>query len=212
LYAEADKPQDFFMIATICILVLTFLIAISVGYIGYLAFGASTKSIILYNLPNENPWAISAKCAYVLTICGSFVLLIQPIYYIMESSKWYTKLFFDKEKKDPKKEMEEEENKDGDEGMGAANLSKDFETNKEGNDEAKSDSSDDKGSLSCGMWFLFALFRVLIIFTIAGLSFLIPNIHILLTLAGSILGTIVNIYLPVLFYNRAYNYSEKNQK
>ena len=62
------------------------------------------------------------------------------------------------------------------------------------------------------MWFLFALFRILIIFSIAGLSFLIPNIHILLTLAGSILGTIVNIYLPVLFYNRAYNYSEKNQK
>ena len=108
--------------------------------------------------------------------------------------------------------MEEEENKEEDEGMGAANLSKDFETNKDGNDEAQSANSDDKGSLSCGMWFLFALFRVLIIFTIAGLSFLIPNIHILLTLAGSILGTIVNIYLPVLFYNRAYNYSEKNQK
>lgn len=76
LYAEADKPQDFFMIATICILFLTFLIAVSVGYIGYLAFGASTKGIILYNLPNENPWAIAAKCAYVLTVCGSFVLLI----------------------------------------------------------------------------------------------------------------------------------------
>jgi hypothetical protein len=94
--------------------------------------------------------------------------------------------------------------------MGAANLSKDCETNRDGNDEAGSDSSDDKGSLSCGMWFLFALLRILIIFTIAGLSFLIPNIHILLTLAGSILGTIVNIYLPVLFYNKAYNYTEKN--
>jgi len=32
--------------------------------------------------------------------------------------------------------MEEEENKEEDEGMGAANLSKDFETNKDGNDEA----------------------------------------------------------------------------
>ena len=49
-------------------------------------------------------------------------------------------------------------------------------------------------------------------FTIAGLSFLIPNIHILLTLAGSVLGTIVNIILPVLFYNRAYNWSDKNYK
>jgi hypothetical protein len=98
--------------------------------------------------------------------------------------------------------------------MGAANLSKDFETQKDGKDKDGADSveSDDRGSLSCGMWFFFAFLRILIIFTIAGLSFLIPNIHILLTLAGSILGTIVNIYIPVIFYNRAYNYSEKNQR
>jgi len=76
LYSEADKPQDFFLLATICILILTFFIAIAVGYIGYLAFGAATKGIILYNLPNDDPWAITAKCAYVLTICGSFVLII----------------------------------------------------------------------------------------------------------------------------------------
>jgi amino acid permease len=195
------------MIATICILVLTFIIAVSVGYIGYLAFGASTKGIILYNLPNENPWAIAAKCAYVLTVCGSFVLLIQPIFYIMESSKWYGKVFHGKDEDKSKKEEEEEV-------MGAANLSNLDGASKSAKDkdDAGSVSSDDRGSLSCGMWFFFAFLRILIIFTIAGLSFLIPNIHILLTLAGSILGTIVNIYLPVIFYNRAYNYTEKNQK
>jgi len=77
-------------------LVLTFLIAAAVGYIGYLAFGASSKGVILYNLPNDDPASIFAKCAYVLTICGSFVLLIQPIFYIMESSKWYSSLIYTK--------------------------------------------------------------------------------------------------------------------
>jgi hypothetical protein len=34
----------------------------------------------------------------------------------------------------------------------------------------------------------------------------------MLTFAGAVLGTIVNIILPVLFYNRAYNGSKKNLK
>lgn len=194
------------MIATISILILTFLIAVSVGYIGYLAFGASTKGVILYNLPNDDPASIFAKCAYVLTICGSFVLLIQPIFYIMESSNWYSNLIYTKrEKKEDK--MEEEKMMEPD--QAAANLSADFDTVPK-EEENESDQSDT--SISCGKWFLFALFRILIMYTVAGLSFLIPNIHILLTLAGSVLGTLVNIVLPVVFYNRAYNWSDKNKK
>merc|ERR1719389_1234669 len=120
LYSEADKPQDFFMIATISILILTFFIAVAVGYIGYLAFGASTKGVILYNLPNDDPASIFAKCAYVLTICGSFVLLIQPIFYIMESSNWYSNLIYTKREKDDK--MKEEESKAMEPDGAAANL------------------------------------------------------------------------------------------
>lgn len=194
------------MIATISILILTFLIAVSVGYIGYLAFGASTKGVILYNLPNDDPASIFAKCAYVLTICGSFVLLIQPIFYIMESSNWYSNLIYTKKEKKEDK-MEEEKMMEPD--QAAANLSADFDTVPK-EEENESDQSDT--SISCGKWFLFALFRILIIYTVAGLSFLIPNIHILLTLAGSVLGTLVNIVLPVVFYNRAYNWSDKNKK
>jgi|TARA_B110001450_G_scaffold255515_1_gene283290 amino acid permease len=82
------------------------LIAAAVGYIGYLAFGASCKGVILYNLPNDDPASIFAKCAYVLTICGSFVLLIQPIFYIMESSKWYSNLMYTKNKDESSKEEE----------------------------------------------------------------------------------------------------------
>jgi regulatory protein YycI of two-component signal transduction system YycFG len=33
----------------------------------------------------------------------------------------------------------------------------------------------------------------------------------LITFGGAVLGTIVNILLPVLFYNRAYNGSKKNR-
>jgi len=41
-------------------------------------------------------------------------------------------------------------------------------------------------------------------------SILIPNISILITFAGAVLGTIINVILPVLFYNRAYNSKTKN--
>ena len=37
-----------------------------------------------------------------------------------------------------------------------------------------------------------------------------PNISILITFAGAVLGTIINVLLPVLFYNRAYNGKTKN--
>jgi len=124
----------------------------------------------------------------------------------MESSGWYTKVFYG-DGKDEKDEKKDEMEKEGEEG--AANLSQEeLKPKEEENSDAVSKEHDE--SIGFCKWLLFALLRILIIFSIAGLSFLIPNIHILLTLAGSILGTIVNIYLPVIFYNRAYNFSEKN--
>jgi len=92
LYSEVDKPQQFFTTALTCIVLLTFLVAMTIGYLGYLAFGNGVKSVILYSLPNNDPAAITAKICYVLTIVGSFVILIQPIYYILESSNWYKAL------------------------------------------------------------------------------------------------------------------------
>lgn len=89
LYSETDKPQNFFIIALVSILGLTVFVAATVGYLGYLAFGNSVKGVILYSLPNDDPAAITAKICYLLTIMGSFVLLIQPIFYIIESSNWY---------------------------------------------------------------------------------------------------------------------------
>jgi len=92
LYSEADKPQDFFMTALITIITLTVCVAMTIGYLGYLAFGNGVKSVILYSLPNEDPASITAKICYVICICGSFIILIQPIYYIIESAGWYRRL------------------------------------------------------------------------------------------------------------------------
>ena len=42
-------------------------------------------------------------------------------------------------------------------------------------------------------------------------SIVIPNISILITFLGALLGTIINVWIPVFFYNRAYNNTEKNK-
>ena len=102
-----------------------------VGYIGYLAFGSTVKSVILLNLPNEDPMSITAKCCYVLTIMGSFVLIVQPIFYIVESSNLYKG--GDDEKKKDELPMEEEEEPKPEEGDQA--------------NEGGSDDADD--SMSC---------------------------------------------------------------
>ena len=92
LYSEADAPQNFYVIAFSCVIVLTIFVAMAVGYFGYLAFGKAAKSVILYNLPNEDPLSITAKICYILTICGSFVIVVQPIFYIIEGAGWYQTL------------------------------------------------------------------------------------------------------------------------
>lgn len=89
IYAEADKPEDFYMLTVIVIVFLSLIVSVIIGYLGYLAFGAATKSLILFNLPNEDPASITAKLFYILTILGSFVVVAMPVYRIIESYKWY---------------------------------------------------------------------------------------------------------------------------
>lgn len=72
--------------------------------------------------------------------------------------------------------------------------------------------SEDTDKLTCCQWTMFFIFRTLVVVLVTAVSFLIPNINILLTFAGAILGTIVNIVLPVVFYNRAYTHTPKNIK
>jgi amino acid permease len=187
------------MITLIIILVLTCIIASSVGYLGYLAFGATTKSLILYNLPNDDSLSITAKICYIFTVMGSFVLVIQPIFYILERGEWYKETFYQvppsKIKRD-KAEPEEEENLEAPQSLHAGSVRTYVE---------------DDSLTTCGL-FSFAILRIGIIMVLMGLSMLIPNIHLLMIFGGSILGTITNIYVPVIFYNRAYTFTSKNQK
>ena len=65
--------------------------------------------------------------------------------------------------------------------------------------------------MNCCSGLVYFGFRTLIVVILCVIAFAIPNINILLTIGGALLGTIVNILLPVLFYNRAYAYSTKNR-
>ena len=47
--------------------------------------------------------------------------------------------------------------------------------------------------------------RSLVLIIVLYASFVLPNINILLTLCGSILGFALTIVIPVLFYNAAYS-------
>jgi len=52
--------------------------------------------------------------------------------------------------------------------------------------------------------------RTLLVLFIIILSQIIPSLNVLLMIAGSILGTIVTIVIPVMFYNKAYG--KRNSK
>jgi hypothetical protein len=61
-------------------------LAIPTSYMGYLAFGDQVSSVVIYNLPPNDVMSILAKSFYVFTVMGSYVIVIQPIFYIIEES------------------------------------------------------------------------------------------------------------------------------
>jgi amino acid permease len=74
---------------TLIVVGLTLGIACSLGYIGYFAFGSGSKSMILYNLPNEDAWCTTAKVLYIITVMGSFPIVAHPIFHLLENSNFY---------------------------------------------------------------------------------------------------------------------------
>ena len=47
--------------------------------------------------------------------------------------------------------------------------------------------------------------RLLIVVIVLVISIIIPNINIMLTIGGSVIGTVVTVIIPVVFYSRAYS-------
>ena len=99
---------------------------------------------------------------------GSFVLLINPIYYIIENTECF-----------------------------------------KGKHKANNNEENEKSCLQIFKYIFWRTFVVLLAYTT---SIFCPSINIILTFGGAILGTIVSILIPVLFYNRAYEFNEKNIK
>lgn len=60
------------------------MLAIALGLLGYLAFGDKTQSVILFNLPPKDPFAIAAKFFYLITIAGSFAIVTLPVFQVVE--------------------------------------------------------------------------------------------------------------------------------
>ena len=71
---------------------------------------------------------------------------------------------------------------------------------------------DENKPFTCCSGTVYFVGRTLVVLILCLLAFVIPSINILLTIAGALLGTVVNIVLPVLFYNRAYTWSPKNRR
>lgn len=126
---------------------------------------------------------------------------------MIESSNWYIWLAtrFDGAEEDMENEDKGNDENDPDNNAnegGAAQSAK--------SGPAKSEVLNNRKPSCCGYVVYFS-FRTLIVMIVIGIAFLIPNLSILITFCGAVLGTIVNILLPVLFYNRAYNNTGKNR-
>ena len=58
----------------------------------YLTFGASTESVVFLNLPDHDPMSIATKICYFICVMGSNVVMLQPIYSLLENYDWYTNI------------------------------------------------------------------------------------------------------------------------
>ena len=182
VYAETDKPQNFVRTAFITIGFLMTCVAIPISFIGIIAFGNDMESVIIYNLPYHDTLSIITRICFVMTISGSFVLLCQPVFHVIESTTFYTT------------------------GKFTSEPSQIYDADNEENDFAHKIFEE----WSTQRWVKHILVRCFTSFTLWFISTVIPNLHIFLTLVGGLTGTIINVWIPVIFYNRAYNASEKN--
>lgn len=88
LYSEVENPKLFLQQVNIVLTSIT-LGGIGLGLLSYMTFGNNLSSLILYNLPPLDPLAIAIKLLYMFTIAGIYVLIILPVFQILEASAWY---------------------------------------------------------------------------------------------------------------------------
>ena len=75
IYSETSEPKHF---VRNVVLGYSFVAVFGIlfGYYSYLTLGSKINDIILIVLPNGNRWAILCKIMYLITIMGSYVIMI----------------------------------------------------------------------------------------------------------------------------------------
>ena len=199
LYSQIDKPQNFFYIVVVLFVILLVFIAITVGMAGYLAFGDTAQSLLIYNLPSNDPLSIAAKVFYIVTITGSYVILIQPIFHVVESSSWYLSIMESMGSYSPMQHSS---------GTSSGHLSMRSQGSPQGEQGEQREKPVYQETWSQS--FFFYLFRTAFVMFILVCSFYTPSLNIMLAIGGAILGTIVTVVIPVMFYNKAYADEEVN--
>ena len=127
---------------------------------------------------------------------GSFVLLSQPVFHVVESTVLY--------RTGKCNISTEHDHQDGEHKDMQPHGDDDHHENEHGHQIEE--------KWSWGRWTKYFVIRGVVLLAVFFISILIPNLNILLILIGAIFGTVANVWIPVLFYNRAYNLSEKNTK
>ena len=206
---------------------VTLVFGIGVGFLGYLAFGDACQSTILYNLPHSVSIGVVAKCLYIFTIIGSFVMLIQPIFYRIEISRTFQTLFeshsLRKKMRIPPGPLQPSSARDEETKV---NLGESFAIKSESSDikleegdlphlDAGAEDPDDPLLYSIDRpirYFKYVVCRVGAVSLLVFVSFYLPSINMVLALGGSICGTFYTVIIPVVFYNRAFSDSPKNLK
>lgn len=139
---------------------------------------------------------------------GSYVLVIQPIFYVIENSTFYTNLFTT-----PAFDPTPLNVGDHSSLMHFDINSEDSDIRMEGNtaDQLRPIQIEDPENSSTE-WFKYLTLRTSLCLMITLGSFMFPNINIMLAIGGSILGTLMTIVMPVMFYNRAFSNDPKHLK
>ncbi|KAF9974731.1 neutral amino acid transporter [Actinomortierella ambigua] len=78
------EPEKFPKVLAMTIAVVT-LFFMSVGALGYLAFGSNTQTIVILNLPVTSGWTITIQILYSLAIILSVPLMLSPASKILEN-------------------------------------------------------------------------------------------------------------------------------
>lgn len=84
------NPKKFPNVLTKAIITITALF-ITIGALSYMAFGENVQTIILLNLPSNDPMVSSIQTLYSLAICLSIPLQLFPAIRIMENGLFTTK-------------------------------------------------------------------------------------------------------------------------